>query len=188
MVEPPSVPDERLTGWRLHEERTEELFSLPGAGVHGHTRLYEDATLREQVHAATGADQVWRFFFATALEFRPSLSRTAARIVKPTVVTEARRRFVDDLRDRGFESVDRAGTSTMRVDGERARLSSFRASYPLSIDDEELDLDVAGHLAVWLNDGFRLAGGAYPDGGLDRFGIDTAGFREELLKLIRAVD
>lgn len=189
MAEPPSVSKERLTGWRELEERTEDLFTLPGASVRGHTRLYEDTNLRERVRDATGIDRVWRFFFMTALEFRPSLSRTAARMVKPTVVTEARRRFADDLQARGFESVDRGGTSTIRVNGERARLSSFRARYHPSTDDGNLDIDVAGHLAVWLSDGdFRLAGGAYPDGGLEQISVDAAGFRQELLELIRAVD
>lgn len=189
MAQAPSVSDERLSGWRELEERTEELFTLPGVSVRGHTQLYEDATLRERVREATGVDQVWRFFFVTALEFQPSLSRAAARMVKPTVVTEARRRFADDLRERGFESVDRGGTSTIRVNDERARLSSFRARFQLSTDEEAVELDVAGHLAVWLSAGtFRIAGGAYPDRGLERFGVETAEFRRELLELIRAVD
>lgn len=190
MADEPSVAEERLSGWELSEDRTETVFTLPAASVRGHTKLYEDAALRERVREATGVDHRWRFFFATALEFSPSLSRTAARIVKPTVVTESRRQFVSDLRDRGFESVDRGRTSTVRVDsGERARLTSVRAHYPLATDDGEVELDVAGYLGVWLgDDGFRLAGGAYPERGLAQFGVDASGFREELLDLIRAVD
>lgn len=37
------------------------------------------------------------------------------------------------------------------------------------------------------DNGFQLAGGASPDGGTARFGVDADGFREELLALVRAV-
>jgi hypothetical protein len=42
-------------------------------------------------------------------------------------------------------------------------------------------LDVTGWLAVWRADGFRIAGGGYPEG------IEE-GYRDELLGLVRGVE
>jgi hypothetical protein len=193
----PVVPEDRLDaeGWTLAEDRTETLFGMAGATVRGHTRLYEDADLRERIRAATDVDRIWRFFFATRLAFTPSLPPGAAAVVRPTVVAESRRRFADDLRDRGFEDVETGRTETVRVrSGDRARLSEFRARVPPSpsVDSDAegpVELDVAGLLAVWTTDGeFRLAGGAYPRRGLERFGVDADGHREDLLGLLRSVE
>jgi hypothetical protein len=188
---PPVVPTERLDsgGWALSEETTETVFQLPTARVEGHTKLYEDAALRERIREHTGVDRTWRFFFATALTFQPPLAPGLAPMVKSTVVTEARRTFANDLKDRGFTQVDRGQTQTIRIDGNRARLMNFRATYPLETDDDTVDLQVAGWLAVWNGDGFRLAGGAYPEAGFQA--VEEAGnasaYREELLNLVRAV-
>lgn len=216
-VADPIVPADRLDagGWTLAEERTEPLFEMPGVTVRGRTRLYEDAALRDRLRAAAGVDLIPRFFFATRLSVTPSLSAGAASVVKPTVVTEARRRFAGDLRDRGFEGVESGRTETIRVrSGDRARLTEYRARVPLSpspaagsvdgsageaentTDAEraeetggDLDLDVSGLLAVWATGGeFRLAGGAYPRRGVERFGVDAGDYREELVELIRSVE
>ena len=190
----PVVPTERLEadGWKLADESTETVFELPTARVEGHTKLYEDAALRDRIRDRTGVDQTWRFFFATALEFHPPLAPGLAPLVRSSVVTESRRSFADDLRERGFTAVDRGRTQTIRIDGNRARLTTFRATYPLDAadtDDGPVDLQVAGWLAVWNGDGFRLAGGAYPEAGFQA--VEEAGnasaYREELLNLVRAV-
>jgi hypothetical protein len=181
-------------GWELDAETTETLFSLPTATVEGHTCLYEDPTLRAAVREAGGPDHVWRFFFATAVEFSPSLSPGMAPIIKPSVVTESARRFEKDLRERGFRNVTRGSRQNVRVQsGERARLTDFKGSYPLSSGTEDRSVAVRGYLAVWEDDGFRLAGGAYPESGLMDLlaGSDVTPdgnrYREELLTLIRAV-
>jgi hypothetical protein len=182
-------PVDRLAadGWVLTESSTETLFSLPAATVEGHTRLYADPDLRERVREGGGPDHVWRFFFATAVEFDPSLSPGLGPMVKPSVVTESARRFERDLRERGFEDLDRGRRQNVRVrSGERARLTGVSASYPL--DGETVA--VRGYIAVWQDDGFRLAGGAYPESGLEGFlgePVDAAGYRNELLELVRAV-
>ncbi|PSQ11496.1 hypothetical protein BRC93_05375 [Halobacteriales archaeon QS_5_70_15] len=190
-------PVERLEagGWELVEETTETLFELSAARVLGHTRVYGDAALRRAVREASGVDQLCRFFFATVLEFSPPLSSGVAPVVKPTVASEARREFANDLRQRGFVNVDRGRTRNVRVDaGVRARLTDYRSVYPLRAGDASVDLRVRGLLAVWLDEEFHVAGGAYPESGLADLLADAdvepdgAAYREELLDLIRAVE
>lgn len=180
-------------GWTLAEESTETLFELSAARVVGHTRVYEDAALRDAVREASGIDQLCRFFFATTLEFSPPLSPGVAPMVKPTVASEARSEFAADLEDRGFTDVDRGRTRNVRVDSSsRARLTDYRAGYPLRAEGVSVDLRVRGFLAVWLDGEFRIAGGAYPESGLADLLSDAdvepdgTAYREELLALIRA--
>ena len=182
------------SGWALAEESTETLFELSAVRVEGHTRVYEDAELRRAVREAAGVDQLCRFFFATVLEFSPPLAPGVAPMVRPTVASEARREFANDLEGRGFVDVDRGRTRRVRVDsGARARLTDYRAVYPLHADEASVDLRVRGFLAVWLDDEFRIAGGAYPESGLADLLADAdvepdgSAYREELLELIRAV-
>jgi hypothetical protein len=143
--------------------------------------------LREVIHAAGGPDHVWRFFFATSVEFEPPLAPGVGPMIQPSVVSEAKRRFADDLRDRGFESVQKGSTQSYRVDGGRARITPFSGNFRL--DDGRVG--IRGYLAVWQDGGFRIAGGAYPDSGLEALlGDAPAGagdYREELLSLIRSV-
>jgi hypothetical protein len=172
-------------GWALSDETAETLFSLPTATVEGHTRLYEDPQLREAIQEAGGPDHVWRFFFATDVTFVPRLAPGIAPMIQPSVVSQAKRRFANDLRDRGFNSVRKGTTQSYRVDDGRARITPFGADY--SVDGG--DIGVRGYLAVWRDNGFRLAGGAYPDSGLTRLLGSAADeeYRDELLSLIRAV-
>ena len=188
-------PVERLEagGWELVEESTQTLFELSTARVVGHTCVYGDASLQRAVREASGVDQLCRFFFATAVEFSPPLSPGAASVIKPTVASEARREFAKDLRERGFANVDRGRTQNVRVDsGSRARLTDYRSVYPIRTGDVSVDLRMRGFLAVWLDDGFHVAGGAYPESGLADLLADTGvepdgtAYREELLALIRA--
>ncbi|MFC7226160.1 hypothetical protein N0B31_01990 [Salinirubellus salinus] len=182
-------PRDRLErgGWTLSEDTTETLFSLPTARVEGHTRLYEDPELREAIREAGGPDHVWRFFFATDVTFEPPLGPGVGPMIQPSVTSEAKRRFADDLRDRGFEDVKKGSTQSYRVDGSRARITPFGARYPV----EGGEIGIRGYLAVWRDGGFRLAGGAYPDSGLEAvLGETPAGaeaYRDELLALIRSV-
>ncbi|WP_254280060.1 hypothetical protein [Haloarcula marina] len=118
----------------------------------------------------------------------------------PTVVTEARRSFVDDLEARGFEEVERGRSQRVRTDaGDRARLAKVTATYPFGADAPNDALDVEGWLGVWSHGGsFRIAGGAYPVRGVDALLAEGASgkrpetspneFRSELLDLIRAVE
>lgn len=215
MADYPTVPESMLEGWAEQVRSEETVFRMPTAEVIGHTVLYVDADLRDTLAAAGVADVLtsdgggerlvstddggdyWRFFFATTLSFKPPLAPgIGPASMRPTVVSEARSSFADDLEARGFENVDRGRGQRVRTDsGDRASLCKYTASYPL----EGGTLDVEGWLAVWSTGGtFRIAGGAYPVRGLDtllsdvpgaeRPDIDPSDYRNDLLALIRAVE
>jgi len=216
----PTVPDELLAegGWDERVRAESTVFRTPTSRIVGRTVLYDDRALRDALEAAGFGDLLagraesggrrlvetpndggyWRFFFATALSFRPPLAPgIGPASMLPTVVTEARRTFTDDLEARGFQNVERGRSQRVRTDsGDRARLAKVTASYPLEVDAGDR-LDVEGWIGVWHGSGFRIAGGAYPVGGLDgllaetpadeRPATDPNGFRSELLDLVRAV-
>jgi len=196
----PAVPDSRLDGWTRTEAYSETVFELSAVSVDGHTVVYEDDRLRTAVREATGVDRMWRFFFATRLEFSPSLPPGVGPMaVFSTVASQSDDRFVDILDERGFRSVSRGRRERVRVEtGDRARLRRYNAALTVETDDDRIDLPTAGLLAVWTVDGeFRLAGGAYPSRPLaDVLAVEDAEsdiaageerFREDLLGLIRAV-
>ena len=199
----PSVPDERLaeSGWERTEDSTETVFQLPTVRVEGHTLVYEDADRREAIEAASNGDLdgPWRFFFATRLTFRPPLAPgVGPAMIRPTVVTEARRAFVDRLEDRGFRAIDRSRTERMRTEGgDRARLTKYTARHEMTSNDHDGQIAIEAWLAVWIHEGsFRIAGGAYPTQGFDsllaalgvEYTFDPAADREELLGLLRAIE
>lgn len=216
----PTVPKERLaeSGWDERVRAESTVFQTPASSIVGRTVLYDDRALRQALAEAGFEDLLagraesggrrlvetsddggyWRFFFATALSFRPPLAPgIGPASMLPTVVTEARRTFTDDLEARGFRDVERGRSQRVRTDsGDRARLAKVTASYPLEIDAAE-QLDVEGWIGVWHGSGFRIAGGAYPVSGLDGLLVETVeserpatdpnGYRSELLDLLRGV-
>lgn len=221
----PDVPDEELAadGWERRTRSEETVFRTPTNAVVGRTVLYDDASLQAALDAAGAGDLLgsadgsgdglvetggdggyWRFFFATSLSFRPPLAPwVGPASMRPTVQTEARKSFVDDLEARGFEGVERAGRQRIRTEtGDRARLTKVTATFPLADIDADAGvdaLDIEGWLAVWTRRGsFRIAGGAYPVSGLtdlltalpdeERPAIDPGQFRDDLVDLIRAVE
>lgn len=196
----PVVPEERLArgGWELTDEHVETVFKLQRAEVAGATKLYDDVRTREAAESAAGLDRQWRFFFATALSFRPPLAPgIGPMMVLPTVRSEAGSAFADELRERGFENVSRGRKERVRTDGgDRLHLRSYTAELPL--DTLETALSVTGWVGVWHAGGFRIAAGAYPDRPVGEIlGVDEpdepldrspAAYRDELLDLIRAVE
>lgn len=184
----PAVPADRLDGWTLVDRSSATRFELPTMVVREHTLVYEDEPLREQVREATDVDRTWRFFFASALTFRPPLPPvTGAASMYPTVATESRRGFASDLRERGVRDVERSRTERTRsATGDRVQLTAYRGRVPV---ETGRPVDVAGWLGVWITDGqFRLAGGGYPEAGLDAPGVESgATYRDDLLTLIREV-
>jgi hypothetical protein len=185
-VDLPDVPADRLEerGWSLTEERAETVFDGLGVSVSAHSCIYEDAALRKRVAEASGHDRIWRFFFGSRLDITPSPGFGMASVAKPHVVRESKKKFADDLRDRGFTDVVHRDTETVRLgDGTRARLTPYRAQ--ITIEGETIH--VVGALAVWHDSEFTIAGGAYPKQGLDRWAdIDPDAYESELLELIRA--
>jgi len=177
----PSVPDADLTadGWERVDRSADAVFQLPTAEVTARTVVYEDANLRERLD-----DDVTRFVFATALSFQPPLMPGVGPMIESTVTRQAKRRFADDLRERGFEDLTSRDQGEIRVGGTKASLSNVRATYELST----ASFDVTGWLAVWRDDRFRLAGGAYPAAGPGIEGGAAKRYRAELLDLVRAVN
>jgi hypothetical protein len=161
--------------------------------VLAHTLVYEDTTLRARVAEATNVDHTWRFFFATRLGFDPPLPPlTGNASVYGTVRSEARDAFVEDLRGRGVDRVERGRTERVRTETrDRVSLTRYRGRYRLETGDGPVDVPVAGLLGVWTHDGdFRLAGGWYPDQSLAATldgapETDPNAFRDELLDLVR---
>jgi hypothetical protein len=198
----PAAPEARLDGWTRTEAFSETVFQLSAVSVEGHTVVYEDDQRRAAVRAATeGAlDRMWRFFFATRLDFSPPLPRgVGPAAVFSTVASEASDKFVAILRDRGFDAVSEGRRERVRVEtGDRARLRRYDAE--LTVEGVPgkgtVTLPTRGLLAVWTVDGeFRLAGGAYPARpladvlGLDDDEVDATpdADRDGLLGLIRGV-
>lgn len=185
----PSVPRTSLDGWRRRETTSETVLDLGAVAVRTATVVYEDASLRDRLRAAAGLDRTWRFFFASRVSV-PGTPGPAA--LRSLVTHNARRAFVDRLRDRGFDGVETAGRRDLRVDGEEARAARYEASCVV----ESVELDVDGWLVVWPDDdGFLLAGGAYPravrtaPGGVEgtvEDHLDPSAFRAELFELVRA--
>ncbi|EMA23594.1 hypothetical protein [Haloarcula argentinensis] len=195
----PDVPADRLRdgGWELVDESVETVFELPTARVEGATKVYDAAETREAVRDAVGLDHQWRFFFATALSFTPSLAPgIGPAMILPTVRSEAQSAFADELADRGFESIERGRQERVRVDsGDRARLRTYSAE--LDLEPVDATLSITGWVGVWHGDGFRIAAGAYPDRSLatllnvenppEPLRRTPSDYRTELLALIRAV-
>lgn len=214
----PTVSSDALEDgpWELRSRTEDTVFRTPTAAVVGHTVVYDDADLRAALDRAGVADRLdpggegtlvdvdaddtggfWRFFFATALTFRPPLAPGfGPAAMRGVVVREARKSFVEDLRTRGFTGVAAGPKQRVRTDtGDRATLTKVTATYPLDVTE----LDVEGWIAVWSRGGsFRIAGGAYPVGGLEALLADcpaderpasgSGGYRDDLLALIRAVE
>jgi hypothetical protein len=109
-------------------------------------------------------------------------------MVYPSVASEAKRAFADDLRERGFRSVERGRRERARsADGGRIRLQEYSAELPL--EGVAVAVDTTGWLGVWTTGGeFRISGGAYPDlRELDVDGPAPADCRRELFELLRSV-
>jgi hypothetical protein len=189
----PSVPSLTEQGWERTDEREEVRFELPTMRVLAHTLVYEDTGLRARVAAATGVDHTWRFFFATRLGFDPPLPPlTGNASVYGTVRSEARDAFVDDLRGRGVDRIERGRTERARTETrDRVSLTRYRGRYRLETGGDPVEVPVAGLLGVWTHGGdFRLAGGWYPDQSLAATldgapETDPNAFRDELLDLVR---
>lgn len=198
----PSPPPALDTAdWEQYEQSSGVVFSLPTAEIREHTLVYEDARLRATIREQTNGklDRVWRFFFVTRLTISPPPPPGVGTASwYPTIAAEARDGFADDLRERGFETVERHRGQRMRTKaGKRARLTKFTADSPVDRDGTVSQLPTEGWLAIWADGSeFRLTGGAYPtafDGALtddEQAALDAnpATSRNEVLDLIRAVE
>ncbi|MEF8780591.1 MAG: hypothetical protein V5A46_07915 [Haloferacaceae archaeon] len=194
-VPPPAVPESMLEGWRLREDREEVPFRAGAISVRAHTLVYEDAERRRQIREAVGTqgDTVWRFYFASRLRIVPRVPASA--VLTRIVESNATSQFETQLRERGFESVERAGRRTLDIEGSTARVARFEAIVP---GIGGVDVAAEAHLAVAPGDReYVLAGGAYPtevigSGGAEGTPPDIERFlrpdadRDALVRLIRS--
>lgn len=165
MSSDPSYPDLQVTGeeWALADESVDTLFQLPAITVRGATRQYEDVGMRDALREVTSddIDHKWRFIAGTRLSFSPGLPPgTLPASILPTVRSEARRSFKEQIGDRGVENVQKRRRERMRVgSGNRARLTSYDGA--IFVDGTEVP--VTGWVGVWHDrpDFFVVTGG-YP--------------------------
>lgn len=183
-LEPPALPPSRLEGgWTLSKEYVETVFDGLGVTVEGQTLVYEDETLRERLVAAGGTDRVWRFFFVSRLDISPSPGFGMETVARPHVVRESKANFTTELRERGFEDVEIEETNRVRIGDHRGDLTPYRAR----LDADGTDAEIVGALAVWFDGAFHIAGGAYPESGLEPWvDVEADAYEAELLEMIRA--
>lgn len=198
---PPSVPDSQLADWRQTDRTVDSPFSTPMLSVSTHTCVYEESTQRREIAARTGLDHPWRFFFVSRVQFTPSQPPT------PMLTSLVRNRissaFVDRLSSRGLTAIEKQAETPISVDGSRGHRKRYRAQFQLDAEElagseagdaEELCLPIEAYLAIWADDDYHVAGGAYPAGPAESGPqmlvevlddtIDTTAAREELLALL----
>jgi hypothetical protein len=141
----PPVPKALLeeAGFSLAERRTETLFDVGTVRIDGVTRRYEDDRSRDALREATDGDldHPIRFFAVTRVLFRPSLPPgVSLSMFAPTLRSEARASFADQLEDRGVTNVRRGSSRRLRLDGGRARVRNYSGRDPMGGDGRSLVL------------------------------------------------
>jgi hypothetical protein len=189
-IPPPSVPKSQLTDWRQTEQTVSTPFSTPIVSVTAHTCVY-DADHRG-LRAATGLDGPWRFFFASRIRLEPP--KRPSSLLTTLVRRQVRAAFLDRLSERGFEQIRQSDDESVTIGDNEAVRYRYRARCRLAVDAATLELPVEGYLAVWADEDYHVAGGAFPAGRPTRGPpdlaskltdhIDPAAAREELLALI----
>lgn len=180
---PPTIPSDLLHGWEQTDTEISRLFDLGIAHVDGHTVVYEDEQLRATIEAKTGTTDLSRLFFATRIQFVPSLPPGASQLIKPRVVREVTTAVADRFREVGFTNISTGDQKRLKTDsGSQATLIPYDAAYEWSY----ATVPVKGFAGVWSNNGFRIAGGAYPTA-IEDIDVDVQAYQTELLELIAAV-
>ncbi|MES3161019.1 MAG: hypothetical protein PPP55_05550 [Halorubrum sp.] len=172
-MDPPTVPIDRLGGWRHVERTTERPFSAGPVSVTAGTVRYE----RVDVPVPRP------FFFASRLRIRPSSSpnRALTRLVESRAKTGFRGRLADhDIVD--VEPHDERSVAVDDPEATDATLVTYRGRCLVASDHE---VPVEALLAVWEAGEYLLAGGAYRIDGEGE--VDPDGARRELLGLVRGV-
>ena len=192
-IPPPSVSSERLTDWRQTDQTIDSPFSTPMVSVYTHTLVYEESTQRARIRDETGVDHPWKFFFTSRIQLDPPHSPNP--VLTSLIRTRVDRAFVDRLAGRGLDEITNGESHTVSLGSVRGRRTRYAAR--LTVDgagDEPLDIPIEAYVTVWADDGYRLAGGAYPagraDGGPPELvaalaeTIEPTAAREELFGLI----
>jgi|AntDeeMetagen285_2_1112576.scaffolds.fasta_scaffold00591_6 hypothetical protein len=205
----PSVPESRLTDWRQTDRTVDSPFSTPMLSVYIHTRVYEESTQRQTIADRTGVDRPWRFFFISRVRLDPPHppNPMLSSLLRQRVASA----FVDRLDARGLADITKQTRSSISIGGVDGSLRRYHARLQLSADDlatelsvnntdrdsdpDPLSLPIEALLAVWADDDYYVAGGAYPAGPSEsapdelmaalEAEIDPADSRRELLALIK---
>lgn len=192
----PSVPAEALGagGWSLRDTRVEVRARVVGVVARAHELRFEDDRLRDRVRSAGGPDHLWRLFYATRLTFSPSLPPgIGPAMALPKVRSAAREEFAEQLRDEGLTDVEAGEDDRIEVaTGTRAKRTRFEARLPVETAAGEIEVPMAGWIAIWHDDAMLLAGGLQPTDLSDvlagtAIDFDSSTSRQEIQTLIREV-
>ncbi|QLG27176.1 hypothetical protein HUG10_06310 [Halorarum halophilum] len=172
-VGPPTVPVDRLAseGWTELERAEWTPFDARLVAVDANSVAYEDGALRHRIYDDTGLDRPWRIFVAARLAHRPSVPRS--RALTAFVAGRVLDGFGDTLAERGFADVRRTDRAEgggdlderLREDGrstgdERSRFAEYAAACSVG----SVSLRTRGLAGVRpVDEGYVLAGGAYPE-------------------------
>ena len=194
-IPPPPVPDSRLADWRQTDRTIEAPFSTPMVSVETHTVVYEERTQRERIREATGLDHPWRFFFSSRVRLDPPQppNPMLSSLLRSRIFSA----FVDRLADRGLTDITDQERGRLRIAGSAGVRKRYRARLrvdPAAETANQLVVPVEALVAVWADDDYLVAGGAYPAGSPEagpgglvaglRDEVDPTADREELVALI----
>ena len=184
-MNPPSLSRAHLDGWRHVTETSERPFDAGPVSVEAHMVRYE-----------RDGPAPRPFVFASRLRIRPETAPNPA--LTRLVERQAKRGFHDRLAERDIDAVEHRGDREIAIDdpaASRATLSTFRGRC-VKLDGADCPTDgnrsapvpVEALLAVWVADGYLLAGGAYPlDDDAYSADHDAASARRNLLRIVRGV-
>lgn len=192
-VDRPAVPADLLAGWRETEATVTRPFDARVVTVDAHTVVYDDDDLRDRLAETADVSGRWRFFVAARLSLSPQVG--SSRALTRLVADRAHDGFADRLAERGLEQVRRRGTRQETVADTDARVADYEAVY----DPGPVSVRTSARIAVRpAEEGYRLAGGAYPTavrGSTDpetgeavAAALEPERFDDELTALIDAVE
>lgn len=159
-IPPPSAPDSQLADWRQTDRTVDSPFTTPLVSAHTHTLVYEETSQRAQIRAATDIDQPWRFFFASRIRLDPP--KRPSSLLTTLIRRKVTAAFVDRLSERGFEGIHKSNTKKVTIGGNEGVRYRYQARCRL--DTDGVTLPVESYLAIWADDDYHVAGGAFPIG------------------------
>ena len=180
-IPPPAVPDELLADWRQTDQAVDSPFSTPVISAYTHTVVYEESTKRKQVFERCGVDHPWQFFFASRIQLEPS--QPPNPVLTSLIRNRVDRAFVERLSGRGLTQIETETSNSVSLGSTKARRFRYTARLDLDIESraDSLCLPIEASLVVWADEGYRLAGGAYP-------GRPTSGPIEVVRALTESID
>lgn len=161
-------------GFALAERRTETLFDVGTVRIDGVTRRYEDDRSRVALSEATGGnvDHPVRFFAVTRVLFQPQLPPgVLLSMFAPTLRSEARATFADQLEDRGVTNVQRGSSRRLRLDGGRVRVRTYSGRDPMDGDGRSMVLSFRLSVLTYRQSALVVTAGFPATPVADQFGL-----------------